>query len=391
MNFAQLTLALVATTSCCIISASGGDFYPDLTQLNNSEQQLQTDIDKLTPTVDQEFFTGENVFPPPAALPPVDRNQSDDENIPAANSSVQPNPNLGVPADSDVNQETIRVATVAIDTSDPVPATAQERTYGAGSETDPRSVPEPSWESNPSGHFKPQVLISWQLQLQGNLTTSYDAKLYVLDLFDTPQSKIASLQRHGIAVICYFSAGTFEDWRADSSEFDESDLGQDLDDWPGERWLDVRSQNVRRIMTTRLDLARSKGCDGVDPDNVDGHSNQTGINLSNGDQLSFNKFLSDQAHRRGLAIGLKNNMGQVEDLVDYYDFAINESCDLYHECDSLSIFIDQGKPVLHVEYRPDLLSKPAAFNAYCQEFMNKQFSSLVLPRALDDEYRLSCQ
>lgn len=212
-----------------------------------------------------------------------------------------------------------------------------------------------------------------------------------MDLFDTPASKIASLQSRGISVICYFSAGTFEEWRSDANKFDASDLGDDLDDWPGERWLDVRSQNVRNIMKTRLNLARTKGCDGVDPDNVDGYSNRTGINLTSSDQLSYNGFLSNQAHSRGLAIGLKNNVGQVENLVDDYDFTINESCDRYNECDRLNVFIIQGKPVLHVEYRPELLEKPIAFSAYCQEFMDKQFSSLVLPRDLDDEYRLSCQ
>jgi hypothetical protein len=101
--------------------------------------------------------------------------------------------------------------------------------------------------------------------------------------------------------------------------------------------------------------------------------------------------LTAQAHQRGLAIGLKNNVGQIEALVDDYDFAINESCNRYNECDRLNPFIERGKPVLHVEYRPDLRNDSAAFSAHCQKFTNKQFSSLVLPRELDGGYRLSCQ
>ena len=75
----------------------------------------------------------------------------------------------------------------------------------------------------------------------------------------------------GKKVICYFSAGSYEDWRPDASEFKKEDLGRDLDGWPGEKWLDLDSENVRRVMKGRVELAKEKGCDGVDPDNVDGY------------------------------------------------------------------------------------------------------------------------
>jgi hypothetical protein len=47
-------------------------------------------------------------------------------------------------------------------------------------------------------------------------------------------------------VIC--SVGSYEDWRPDAKEFKKSDLGDDMDEWEGERWSDVRSANVRRIV-----------------------------------------------------------------------------------------------------------------------------------------------
>ena len=50
-----------------------------------------------------------------------------------------------------------------------------------------------------------------------------------------------------------------------------------MDNWAGERWLDTRSTNVRDIMMARLDLAKSKKCDGVEPDNVDGYANKNGF------------------------------------------------------------------------------------------------------------------
>jgi hypothetical protein len=35
--------------------------------------------------------------------------------------------------------------------------------------------------------------------------------------------------------------------------------------------LDLGSENVRRVMKSRVNLAKSKECDGVDPDNVDAY------------------------------------------------------------------------------------------------------------------------
>ena len=52
----------------------------------------------------------------------------------------------------------------------------------------------------------------------------------------------------------------------------------------------------------------------MEPDNVDAYSNQTGRALSYDDQRRYNLFLAREAHERGLAIGLKNNLAQVKDL-----------------------------------------------------------------------------
>lgn len=138
-----------------------------------------------------------------------------------------------------------------------------------------------------------------------------------------------------------------------------------LGGWDGEWWLDHRRQNVRDIMEARLDLAAQKGCDGVEPDNVDGYQNSNGLGLTRADQIDYLEFLSREAHERGLSIGLKNAVG----LVDEFDFAVNEECDYYNECESITPFIDAGKAVFHVEYNvePD---------AFCSRVSELGFSSL---------------
>ena len=63
--------------------------------------------------------------------------------------------------------------------------------------------------------WKPKPDTSWQWQLKGSLNTNYNVEMYDLDLFDNSKEAIKALQDKGIKVICYFSAGSYEDWRVD--------------------------------------------------------------------------------------------------------------------------------------------------------------------------------
>lgn len=255
--------------------------------------------------------------------------------------------------------------------------------------------PGPAGANVSSAWFKPATSSSWHIQLQPQagatqINQNVDVNIYDIDLFDNSAELIASLQNSGKKVICYFSAGSYEQWRNDAAQFNESDLGLPLDGWPGERWLDVRSANVRQIMQSRLDLAKQKGCDGVDPDNVDGYTNNTGLPLTTADQLDFNRFIADQAHNRGLAIGLKNDLDQIPQLVDWFDFSINEQCHQFNECDTLQPFISANKPVLNLEYNSIYVDDGNQHQRLCDDAEARGFYTLVLPLALDDVFRLSC-
>lgn len=231
--------------------------------------------------------------------------------------------------------------------------------------------------------WKPAVGISWQWQLSDSLDSSYDVDVYDIDLFDTTAGQITSLHAQGSKVLCYFSAGSYEDWRDDADEFPKSVLGKKLDGWAGERWLDVSEYDkFADIMLARLDLAVIKGCDGVEPDNVDSYTNNSGFSLSSKDQLIYNKFLAVETHKRGLAIALKNNLDQIPELLPYFDLAVNEQCFEYDECEMLTPFIHDGKPVLGVEYE---LSR----TKFCLGAEKLQFSWLEMDYDLDGG-RLSC-
>jgi len=112
-----------------------------------------------------------------------------------------------------------------------------------------------------------QIILSSTLSPYG-INTPYDAQVWDVDLFNTPASTIQALKAQGKTVMCYFSAGTYEPSRPDLGYLGAGDVGAGLPDWPGERWLNLRSATVLRIMQGRIQQAAQKGCDAVDPDNI---------------------------------------------------------------------------------------------------------------------------
>lgn len=236
-----------------------------------------------------------------------------------------------------------------------------------------------------SGIWQPSPGTTWQWQLRGEIDTSYDVEMYDIDLFDAPQSVIDELQAQGRIVICYFSAGSWENWRDDADQFPEDVLGKTLQGWSDEKWLDIRQIDLLEpVMTSRLDYAVQRGCDGVEPDNVDGYANNSGFSLTYDDQIAYNIWLANAAHERGLSVGLKNDLDQVADLEPYFDWALNEECFAYDECDLLLPFIEAGKAVFGVEYNGDRAE-------YCTQAIAMNLSWLEKTLDLDAEPPGACQ
>jgi hypothetical protein len=183
---------------------------------------------------------------------------------------------------------------------------------------------------------------------------------------------VAALHQRGGYAVCYVNAGSIESYRPDFRRFvrwhrnhGRSLMGLPFSRrFPDERWANVGGHQQRafllRMMERRVAKCDRARFDAVEFDVVEAWSvgrRRTGWKVSYRDQIKYNRALAAMAHRRGLAVGLKNDLGQVRDLVDRFDFAINEECFAYDECELLTPFVDAGKPVFHVEYeRP-----PSAF------------------------------
>lgn len=239
-----------------------------------------------------------------------------------------------------------------------------------------------------NGCWIPSVGARWQYQLQGNTAPELEAtgginvgidavpasggarvrpEVFDIDLYASElvtgrtdvlnTGAVAAIHDRGAKAICYISAGSFEDWRPDANKYPSTLLGR-KNGWPGERWVDIR-QDARAIlgpiMEARAIKCKEAGFDAIEWDNVDGYANRTGFPSTAADQLEFNTMLANLAHKHGLSVGLKNDTGQLAALKPYFDFAINEECFRYRECDfpapGYPDWTASGKAVFNVEYR----------------------------------------
>ena len=228
--------------------------------------------------------------------------------------------------------------------------------------------------------WRPEAGQSWQYDFSSSVDITLDAEVFILDLFETSPDLIEQAHAAGKRVVCYISAGSWEDWRPDKDRFPGAVIGKDYLGWRGEKWLDIRQLDViGPIMQDRLDLCSQKGFDGVDPDNIDIHSNDSGFDITIQDQNQYAVWLSEQAHQRGLAIGMKNAEDQVPALLPFFDFAVIEDCFVFGWCEAYLPFIQAGKPVFAVEYTETGVS----FERACQQARAWGFSLILKHRRLD--------
>ncbi len=192
--------------------------------------------------------------------------------------------------------------------------------------------------------------MSWHIQY-GDDVSPPDVAVLNLDGAETDVSLIKEIHAAGSHAICYINAGGAETFRDDFASFPDDVRGNPLDDWPGETWLDIRELDVLLpIMAARMAECADKGFDAVDPDNLDGYTADTGFPLTRNDALAYQRELIALAHERGLAVGLKNATELTREVADDVDFAVNEQCQQYNECDAYGPLIALDKPVFNVEY-----------------------------------------
>jgi hypothetical protein len=235
--------------------------------------------------------------------------------------------------------------------------------------------------------WRPALNTSWQWQLTSPVDLSANAAVYDIDFWDNSASVVAALHAQGRKVICYFSAGTWEAWRPDADQFPPDVIGNNDEGWPNEKWLDIRRIDVLApIMRARMDMCRAKGFDGLEADNVEGYDENTGFPLTAQDQLNYNIWLANEAHARGLSIGLKNDPNQAPQLLPYFDWALTEDCFYQHWCDQLRPFVNAGKPVFAAEYTDTGMT----IDQFCAQANAMNFNGILKHRNLG-AWRQACR
>jgi endo-alpha-1,4-polygalactosaminidase (GH114 family) len=186
------------------------------------------------------------------------------------------------------------------------------------------------------------------------------------------RAAVRAIHDRGAHAVCYISAGTAERFRPDYRKYVRFDrrihhrlLGKPFSGrFSNEYWLNLTNGRGQRDFVLRRVRARTRKCaragfDGIEYDVVDASAQGrkvTGWRIKPREQLVFDRALARIAHRHGLSVGLKNDLGQVPRLEPRFDFAINEQCFQYHECTNnpapgYRAFTRDGKAVFQVEYR----------------------------------------
>jgi len=246
--------------------------------------------------------------------------------------------------------------------------TGSSGTTGASGETGDTGSSGQTGSSGGTGvegdWWHPPASLTWYWQLQGTVNNSEPVAAYDIDGFENSAGEVATLHAQGKHVICYIDAGTWEPGRPDSGRFPESILGDDVEGWPGERWLDIRQLGVLDpIMTARFEMCKEKGFDAVEPDNIDAYENTTGFPITAAQQLTYDEWIASTVHGLGMAVLQKNDGQQVKELRPDFDGALTEQCNQYHECADFEPYLAAGEPVLDAEYNLSTSSFCAADDA----------------------------
>ncbi len=229
---------------------------------------------------------------------------------------------------------------------------------------------------------------SFQIQFSGTLDESVDVEVFDIDsdLTDSDPGIIKRLHSDGKMVICYIDMGSYENYRSDASRYPSEVLGNVYSGYPDENWVDIRRLDLLGpILSDRLQKAADQGCNGIDPDNLNGYQNDTGFPLTADDQIRFNRWVSNEAHIRGMSVGLKNDSDQIGDLIYDFDWSVTESCYDGGWCSNVSAFPNKGSAVFQIEYTENGTNK----NDFCSESSALRFSGVLKHQSLDS-YREAC-
>jgi len=201
----------------------------------------------------------------------------------------------------------------------------------------------------------------WDWQLSAPFDLNRSVKIYALDPDNVSRRQIEALKNRDIKTVCYVSIGTLENYREDVADFPANIIGKTYEEWPDERFLDIRRHDLLfLLMRARFQRCKDRGFDAIEPDNMDVHDNESGCDVTREDMLSYILGLAEIAHDMGLEFAQKNVPELTAPLAAKLDFIIMEECYKDGWCEDALPYLRLGKDVLDAEYRESGTNRDAA-------------------------------
>jgi hypothetical protein len=216
------------------------------------------------------------------------------------------------------------------------------------------------------------------------------AVLMDVDGFNISASKITNLKAAGVYTVCYLDVGSYEDGRPDSSLYpaylkifkdvqwnewflDVKDVFRPIQpagtQLVNNQWVDASGKPLvsaptagalALLLEARFKMCADKGFDSLEPDNLQNDENAGGL-ITVQQQIDFNGWVADTAHKYNLAVFQKNGPDKIllkdktgKMMVEKFDGILNEECQQFTECAPLAEYVKRGKLALNTEYSQTL-------------------------------------
>lgn len=173
--------------------------------------------------------------------------------------------------------------------------------------------------------------------------------VYFLNLTTSIPSDGYNLNTDGHYPVCQFSAGWYDTYNS-GEEFDDADVGNDVEGQPGKKWLDIRKDSVRLAIASKIYGCTKISARGTDAENVDAFQHDNGLGLTKQDAIDYVQWLGNKTHDLRLDFGVEGISGFAEDVVEDVDYVVAKNAIFSGESYKYSALVDANVPILDVEF-----------------------------------------
>ena len=170
----------------------------------------------------------------------------------------------------------------------------------------------------------------------GNDISNFKGYKYIsIELDEFSHTNIERINERGQLIFAYLNVGSLENYR-DYYEDYESFTFKDYDNWPDERWIDVRNNSWQDLMVSLATRFKSEGAYGVYLDNVDVYSIAKEDDL---DYLAFGsaiKSIISRINDAGVKVMVNGGAEYFDDMNDQND-NVFDSVWAYHQEEVFSL------------------------------------------------------